>query len=260
MKESKPDGAQIKISKIFLKQDNVFLKRIYNFSPDIKDSLEKIISELNLSFNSKYSVFLSGSYAFSARANNFIDIKKTSDIDIWIIFRNISITKKEHLTSFTSKVLDLNNFDMVMSSWDPDKRFSIKFTKEQTLYDLFLKKKSFLKVERYESLFNKKRKNVFYSMDNNKTFLVKESFVKNKYLWIWELLLFTERDKFIMSDLISFFIVGFFIQDDLSLYSLRRRFLTQIDVILQDISKAELRNLFQYFKKSLPASFIKLLT
>ena len=259
MKESKNSGVQIRILDTFSEQDNTLLERVYRYSPEIKRSLSVLMTALDASLGSAYSIFLSGSYAFSSRSGVFANIKASSDVDIWIVVSDDVLDKNTKLNQFSETLLGLNNFDMVMHEWDDDKRFSVKFVNKKILESIFTESKPCLTVKRFKSLFEKKQENTFYGINGEKLFPVKESFLNKEYVWTWELLFSSQKDKFILSDLISFFIVGFFVKDDLFVSMLRRNFVSKVDDILYGLNNEEFINLFAYFSTSLPSSFAGIL-
>lgn len=254
MKELKNNGGQISfLEKFSLSQeDEVLSRRIFKRFPEIEHSFKNLLLFLDTYLDSEFSLFVSGSFAFSARANAFFDIKDSSDIDIWIVVNGSLTSSERHISRALS---DLKLCDMVTFDWLLEPRFSIKFLRLNTAQKLFVLEQESLRVLRKKSLLQRKLANMFFGIGMQLCVPVKEVPVKKKFLWQWELCLKRSRSEFVMSDLMSFMIVGFWLRDDLSLRKLKRPLLKEIDDILGRTSNSEMKKLFSYFQMTLLDAF-----
>ncbi len=254
MKELKNNGGQISFLEkfSFSQEDEVLSRRIFKRFPEIERSFKHLLLFLDTYLDSEFSLFVSGSFAFSSRANSFSDIKDSSDIDIWVVVNSSLITSDKDISRMLS---ELKQCDMVTFAWLLEPRFSIKFLDFHTAQRLFVLKQDCLRVLREKSLLQRKLANLFFGIDGQVCIPVKEVSAKKKFVWQWELCLERSRSEFVMSDLMSFMIVGFWLRDDLSLRKFKRPLLKEIDKILGSTSISEMQRLFTYFQFTLLDAF-----
>lgn len=260
-------GKRLKASSIIqrlIETDGLIeIERIEAQQPQIYRQVEYLYTLAHSLWPNRYSIFMSGSRALALRSGDrelLFESGGQSDVDIWLVVSGPPVAGMHPDSAIWQRLPYLAHYDMVVMPWTAPLPFSIKILGFQAAQRAFSLQNQAPTVLRTASLVSRKPVDQFYGFKAVYEHVTREQARPEGYVWTWESVIF-ENDDLVLTDLLSFVMLGGFLVDHLGLAGNRLALLRELRQQVATREAAPGSNpeqFFGYLLSKFPVAFDKL--